>query len=125
MSIVVTCPNGHRLTAPDKRAGTTGHCPACGAKVHIPEKKDAPPSDSSILRVLGISDVLRRRAEEEEEEKRAAEAAAAAAESGQPGPEQDDWVKKNTRTKKICPQCEWEIDAGYKICPKCRYYFVK
>ncbi|MDD3589679.1 MAG: hypothetical protein PHO46_05330 [Thermoguttaceae bacterium] len=110
MSIIVTCPNGHRLTAPDKRAGTTGRCPACGATVLVPEQKNAIPSDSSILRIMGVGADLRKALSETapEEELFSAEE-----------------LPKKTIQKKICPQCDWEIDAAFKICPKCRYYFIK
>lgn len=117
MSIIVTCSNGHRLSAPDKRAGTTGHCPACGVEVHIPELKKAPPSDSSILRILGIGQELRKRlAEEEANEKTVVEEQAFLDENV---------PKKKERHTKLCPQCDWEIDADYKICPKCRFYFME
>ena len=119
MSIILTCPNGHRLTAPDKRAGTSGRCPACGALVTVPEQKNAVPSDSSILRILGIGEELRRGIndplpEDKPEEK---------ADTNAPTPEE--LPKKKVVQKKICPQCDWEIDAAFKICPKCRYYFMK
>lgn len=113
MSIVVTCSNGHRLSAPEKRAGTTGRCPACGVKVNVPEIKNLPPSESSILRILGIGQELRRRMNEEETAQE------------QMQEEQFEWTtKKVVRKRKLCPQCDWEIDAEYKICPKCRFYFL-
>ncbi|MBP5622612.1 MAG: hypothetical protein J6X44_11430 [Thermoguttaceae bacterium] len=120
MSIILTCPNGHRLTAPDKRAGTTGRCPACGAPVKVPEQKNAVPSDSSILRILGIGEELRRSINdplpEEDKPKETAESN---------NPVSEELPKKKVIQKKICPQCDWEIDADFKICPKCRYYFMK
>ncbi|MBQ9874583.1 MAG: hypothetical protein IJM30_08970 [Thermoguttaceae bacterium] len=118
MSIVVTCPNGHRLTAPDKRAGTSGHCPACGAVVEIPLQKNSVPTESSIMRILGIGETLRRGINDPLPEEKKEEA---------PAPEApvEDLPKRRTVQKKICPQCDWEIDAAFKICPKCRYYFMK
>lgn len=113
MSIVVVCPNGHRLAARDNRAGTVGRCPACGAEVKIPAQKNKPPSDSSILRILGVGEELRRRLADND---------GATFDS-----EMLDEPKKKATTpaKKICPRCDWEIDAGYKICPKCRFYFMQ
>jgi len=36
MSITFNCPNGHQLSAPDHRAGTSGKCPKCGAGFQVP-----------------------------------------------------------------------------------------
>ena len=125
MSIVVACKNGHRLVARDSRAGTVGRCPACGVEVKIPEATNAPPSDSSILRILGIGQELRKgMADADAQESKAQER------QGQSAPINADELGTTFKTqkstpKKICPKCDWEIDAGYKICPKCRYYFVK
>jgi len=124
MSIVVTCKNGHRLVARDSRAGTSGRCPACGVEVKIPDGKNAPPSDSSILRILGIGQELRKGMAE------TAPQETASAEPQKRAPIEADefgstFKSRQATVKKICPQCDWEIDAGYKICPKCRYYFVK
>jgi len=121
MSIVVTCKNGHRLVARDSRAGTAGRCPACGVEVRIPDAKSELPSDSSILRILGIGQELRRGMAESnpQENKVQPNAPIDSDEFG------STFKPRQTTVKKICPQCDWEIDAGYKICPKCRYYFVK
>ena len=118
MSIVVVCKNGHRLRAPDKKAGTTGRCPACGAEVEIP-KLGQMPTDSSIMRILGVNDELRRKMDEydsEQANQTSAEQNAAPLDPDLPPPQS---------RKKVCPQCDWEIDAGYRICPHCRYYFMK
>ncbi len=118
MSIVVVCKNGHRLRAPDKKAGTTGRCPACGAEVEIP-KLGQMPTDSSIMRILGVNDELRRKMDEYD-----AEQAKQSAEEQSAPPADPDLPPPQSR-KKVCPQCDWEIDAGYRICPHCRYYFMK
>lgn len=124
MSIVVTCANGHRLTARDSLAGKTGHCPACGVEVKIPNPDNHLTSESSILRILGIGQELRSKlAEEDAAKKREEEEAAKAA--SEPQEELQEPRPKQVVRKKICPQCDWEIDAGYRICPKCRYYFIK
>lgn len=36
MTIEIHCPNGHRLTCPDERAGKNGKCPTCGEHFTIP-----------------------------------------------------------------------------------------
>lgn len=36
MTIVVSCPNGHRLSCPDDRAGMSGTCPSCGTTFQVP-----------------------------------------------------------------------------------------
>lgn len=118
MSITVTCDNGHHLRAPDSRAGTTGRCPACGANVTIPKLSKAP-TESSIMRILGVGEELRRNMAEydadqdarEEEERRRREFG-------------DMSLPPLKKTKKVCPQCDWEIDQGFKICPHCRFYFM-
>ena len=118
MSIIVTCPNGHRLSAPESRAGKTGRCPACGATVSIPEQRNAPPSESSIMRILGIGETLRRNLNDPLPEEPEQTTDFAENEGRREPP-------KKTVQKKICPQCDWEIDAAFRICPKCRYYFIK
>jgi len=120
MSIVVTCQNGHRLRASEKRAGTIGKCPACGAEVIIPEEKTPSqfPTDSSIMRILGVGQALRKEV-----------AAYDAMVGNMPGREgslpPDPGLPPLESTRKVCPQCSWEIDPGYKICPHCRYYFIE
>ncbi len=129
MSIVVTCENGHRLRAADSKAGTSGNCPACGAVVKIPFLKKAP-TDSSILRLLGVGEELRRKIDEYD-----------AQHGGDPDQRQEpasqnmqatgslqtknDLDFPKLRRKKICPSCDWEIDDGFKICPHCRHYFME
>ena len=122
MSIKVTCPNGHRLSAKDSRAGTTGRCPACGATVKIPTLENMAITESSILRLLDVGD--------------------GAQVVPPPDPIMEGTVpdmsqgmgtgtgkgtgtpKKPAKATQICPQCDWEIDAEYKICPNCRYYLI-
>ncbi|MBR0226310.1 MAG: hypothetical protein IJL92_09655 [Thermoguttaceae bacterium] len=119
MSIVVTCKNGHRLRAPDRKAGTVGRCPACGAEVEIP-KLSKVPTDSSILRILGVGQELRRKMDEYDAEHDGTTDENAQQNTPPPAPD----LPPPSHKKKVCPQCDWEIDAGYKICPHCRYYFM-
>ena len=32
---------------------------------------------------------------------------------------------KKQRNTQICPQCDWEIDAGYTVCPHCHFYLSR
>ena len=117
MSILVTCANGHNLRAADKKAGTIGRCPACGAEVKIPLLSKAP-SESSIMRILGVGQELRRKMEEYDAQE------AAKAEMEQNNSFDAELQMKQKNKKKVCPSCDWEIDEGYKICPHCRHYFM-
>ena len=119
MSIIVQCPNGHKLKAEDKKAGKIGHCPACGAEVSIPPLEEKKTSESSILRILGVGQELRAHLNDEEANEEAQEPDPSDVLSGIGLVE-----KRATPKKKVCPQCDWEIDAGFKICPHCRYYFM-
>ena len=133
MSIVVTCANGHRLSAPEKLAGTVGKCPACGAEVHIPERRETP-SESSILRILGVGKELRENIANYDAQESTSSAAAPPAQDAKQDAFEDmdsgsfnspSGHHKKAPARKVCPQCDWEIDAAYKICPKCRYYFFQ
>ena len=33
-------------------------------------------------------------------------------------------MKEKARNTQICPQCDWEIDAGYRVCPHCHFYLA-
>ncbi len=116
--IKVTCPNGHRLAAQPRKAGQTVACPVCGVRLYIPIPEDRRCSDSAVLRILGIGDELRKAA-------------------GLPQKSDSDMgdllgggvgQKTSTTTQKkntqICPQCDWEIDIGYKVCPHCHFYLM-
>ena len=56
--IKVTCPNGHKLAAEERKAGKTVACPVCGVKLTIPVPEDRKCTDSAVLRILGIGDEL-------------------------------------------------------------------
>ncbi|MDD3588383.1 MAG: hypothetical protein PHQ75_14475 [Thermoguttaceae bacterium] len=116
MTIKVVCPNGHKLAAKESRAGTFGKCPACGATVKIPSLEQPAISESSILRLLDIG----------EDAKPEEPAAPAVPVRSQEDQVLDKMFSKNSgsRATQICPQCDWEIDAAYRICPHCRYYLI-
>ena len=52
MSIMVKCPNGHRLKIKDHWAGKSGRCPRCRAKIHVPEISMSL-SDDDVLKMIG------------------------------------------------------------------------
>lgn len=51
MSIQVSCPNGHVLRVKDSCAGSSGYCPHCHAKVHVPKPHAF--SEEDVIGVLG------------------------------------------------------------------------
>ncbi|MBO7725037.1 MAG: TFIIB-type zinc finger domain-containing protein, partial [Thermoguttaceae bacterium] len=73
-------------------------------------------TDSAVLRILGIGDELRK--------------AAAGQPTSYDRPEEGSdlllgaRMKGKTRNTQICPQCDWEIDAGYRVCPHCHFYLA-
>lgn len=115
MTIKVTCPNGHKLAAKDSKAGTTASCPACGAKIQIPSLENKACTESAVLRILGIGEELRK-------------SHIASDDSMLVPPEillkSTQQKKTPGRTTQVCPQCDWEIDAGYHVCPHCHYYLM-
>lgn len=42
MAIEFECPNGHKLKAPEERAGKAGKCPKCGADFTVPSAEPEP-----------------------------------------------------------------------------------
>ena len=128
MSLLVVCKNGHRLRAADRKAGKMGRCPACGVEVQIPKLSGAP-TESSILRILGVGEELRKNMQEYDAQHAAKEGEAREQTPGAFFPDPLEGVGEpaplKVSNKKVCPQCDWEIDAGFKICPHCRYYFIK
>lgn len=116
MTIKVTCPNGHKLAAKESKAGMTASCPACGARIQIPSLNDKGVTDSAVLRILGIGEELRKNH-------------LASDDSMLAPPETlltgGGTAKKSpARSTQVCPQCDWEIDAGYHVCPHCHYYLM-
>src|SRR5436190_1416556 len=53
MWIRLDCPNGHPVKVDGKFAGRMGRCPACGAKVRIPDVPQHDMSEDAILDILG------------------------------------------------------------------------
>ena len=90
--------------------------PVCGVKLTIPVPENRKYTDSAVLRILGLTDELRKAA------------------AGQPTrydklDQGSDLLlgaraKERTRNTQICPQCDWEIDAGYRVCPHCHFYLT-
>ncbi len=109
MPIQLTCPNGHRLTAKDSNAGKTGKCPVCKAAVTIPALAESAMTDSSVVRLLGLTGGATKPGN-------ASGDAAAAAKSRPPLVTQPHM--------KQCPNCERDIELGYHICPYCKTYIT-
>ncbi len=107
MSIRIVCPNGHALRVDESHAGKTGLCPACKARVQVPQIRTADVSEDAILGILGPHSP------------RASPAATASPmtrpvdEHGVAGP-----------PKKNCHKCYREITAGTHICPFCHTYIA-
>ena len=114
--IKVTCPNGHKLAAQPRKAGQIVACPVCGVKLTIPVPENRKCSDSAVLRILGIGDELRKAAGLPSKSEESGDLLLSGRQGSQP-PQQ----KRNTQ---ICPQCDWDIDAGYKVCPHCHFYLM-
>jgi len=109
MGIKVSCPNGHTIKVKDKFAGKTGLCPACKARIKVPEIPRQGLSEDSILGILGASDPKQD----------------GKAEYGKPGfetPVED--FKPPQRTLKSCQSCGREISVQTHICPFCHHYIA-
>ena len=118
MTIKVTCPNGHKLAAKESKAGMTASCPACGARIQIPALEQNACTDSAVLRILGIGEMLR-------------SSHVASDDSMLPPPDLFNTMLSSQKPKnvpgrstQVCPQCDWEIDSGYHVCPHCHYYLM-
>ena len=48
MAISFRCPNGHKLTCPDQRAGQAGKCPKCGSGFHVPVLEQAQTEEALV-----------------------------------------------------------------------------
>jgi len=118
MSILVVCPNGHKLKVKDKLAGKQGFCPKCKAPVTIPELSPDELSEDAILDILGprtntgpgassIHDAQTR----PRESGSALSSISGKGEHGSP-------------PKKSCHKCHQEIEAGVRICPHCHTYIA-
>lgn len=117
MWIQLTCPNGHPVKVEDKYAGRVGRCPACSAKVPIPEPNKSDISEDAILDILGPAEVAAPHAPEplpvhqeggSDTHSGGSSIASSAAVLQQP--------------MKICPACKRRVSVRYQICPHCRTY---
>ncbi len=107
MSIEVTCPNGHVLRVKDCFAGKSGLCPACKARVLVPESRSAF-SEDEIIDVLGPHDPSHSGCGSTIINNRAS----------------DNTVTNPGPPKKSCTKCNREISSGTHICPFCRTYIA-
>jgi hypothetical protein len=109
MGIKVSCPNGHTIKVKDSFAGKTGLCPACKARIKVPEIPQKGLSEDSILGILGGSDP--------KQDKKAKPGKA-----DLEAPVED--YKPPQRTLKSCQSCGREISVQTHICPFCHHYIA-
>lgn len=109
MGIKVTCPNGHTIKVKDSFAGKTGLCPACKARIKVPEIPRQGLSESAILGILGDFDSPQGGKTDQGE-----------AESEAPVED----YKPPQRTLKSCQSCGREISVQTHICPFCHHYIA-
>jgi len=109
MGIKVSCPNGHTIKVKDSFAGKTGLCPACKARITVPEISRKGLSEDAILGILGDFDPA-------QDEKVA---------SGKVEPEAvAEEYRPPQRTLKSCQSCGREISVQTHICPFCHHYIA-
>jgi uncharacterized protein YlaI len=109
MGIKVSCPNGHTIRVKESFAGKTGLCPACKARIKVPEITRQGLSEDAILGILGDFDP-------DQVEK-----------TGRVKPKVEDQVEVYTppqRTLKSCQSCGREISVQTHICPFCHHYIA-
>ena len=109
MAIKVSCPNGHTIKVKESLAGKTGLCPACKARITVPEISQKGISEDSILGILG--DFNPAQDGNVSHDKEEVEVPA-----GEYRPPQ--------RTLKSCQSCGREISVQTHICPFCHHYIA-
>ena len=113
MSIRLTCPNGHALKVNESLAGKSGLCPACKARVQIPQLQANDLSEDAIMGILdSLSPGAHRHVSDGE--------ASAPAKSPLPSDHE-----ATGAPKKSCYKCHQEISAEMHICPFCHTYIAK
>jgi len=125
MAISLKCPNGHKLTTNESKAGKKGKCPVCQSVFEIPASPTARQNvltESAVLDILGdpepaasvftMTDALFTVELITEQEKPAPSAEKPAAPVPPPP------------STKTCANCERDIDSRYQICPHCKTYLV-
>ena len=108
MGIKVTCPNGHALEVKESLAGKTGLCPACKARIKVPEVSREGLSEDAILGILGDAPAFDSESALTQEEVEA--------------PFED--YTPPQRTLKSCQNCGREISVQTHICPHCHHYIA-
>jgi hypothetical protein len=91
-SLVVMCPNGHKLTGSVDMVGKNVRCPQCGAKfqLKLPARKSL--TETAVMRILGDADKLPARPEPQE------------------------------KTQRPCPRCKKQISIHANVCEHCKCY---
>jgi hypothetical protein len=111
MSILIKCPNGHKLKVKDSMAGVTGRCPICKGVVHVPKPEPPKPdlSEDAILDILGPSSGLSDRSVTD-----------TIHDFGDSVIMRDSGIHHTPR--KPCVKCNRDIPATIHICPYCHTY---
>jgi len=113
MSIRLTCPNGHALKVNESLAGKAGLCPACKARVQIPNLQASDLSEDAIMGILGS---------ESPGPNRHASDGQARGPASSPVPADRE---ATGAPRKSCYKCHQEISAEMHICPHCHTYIAK
>jgi hypothetical protein len=127
MWIRIDCPNGHPVKVEEKYAGRMGRCPACGAKVRIPQPDQGDLSEEAILDILGPSvppapQPLPVHAEPVATEAKAAAGSVIMGGSKIMGGSRIIGSPAIDQPTRICPACKRKVSIRYQICPHCRTY---
>ncbi len=108
MSIMVVCPNGHKLKVKDKYAGKSGRCPMCKSRIRVPVPFEEVPGGL----VRGILDP----------DKSGLSGLALAVPEFIDEP--TDFETGGEAATKICGKCLEEIPTSAEVCPHCKAYIA-
>ncbi len=94
-SVVVRCPNGHKLSGTLDMVGRNVRCPRCAAKfeLKLPPKRTL--TETAVMRILGEADQL-------------------------PAP-----PEAPQKTRRPCPRCSKPISINANVCEHCKCYAGK
>jgi hypothetical protein len=115
MSIMVTCPKGHKLKVKDSMAGKTGLCPLCAGQVYVyvpvpvPVKESL--SEEVILDFIGPS------------QPSPSSAGMSGIDLEDAKPQRIDKAHHETPWKS-CAKCNKDIPSQTHICPYCHTYLA-
>lgn len=98
-TIMVTCPNGHKLSGTSEMVGHRVRCPKCSAKfeLNLPPKKTL--TETGVMRILGKADPLP---------------------SSLVPPSEENPIPRNQQRR--CPRCHQTISIHANVCEHCKCY---